>query len=94
MKRARFTPSPTGSLPGDNAVTALTLARFRELRERVNGSLDYDTAKSLVRELKAVGGDLHAVRVALTGRDHGPALAAVIAALDGDETMRRLDAAV
>src|SRR2546428_1369732 len=32
-----------------------TLARFRELRERVDG-VDYDTAKSLLRELKAVGG--------------------------------------
>ena len=94
MKRVRVTRSPTGSLPVSNAVSALTLSRFRELRERANGSLDYDAAKSLVRELKAVGGDLHALRVALTGRDRGPELAAVIAALDGDETMRRLDAAI
>jgi len=71
-----------------------TLQRFRELRERANGSLDYDTAKSLIRELKAVGGDLHTLRLALTGRDKGPELAAVIAALDRDETLRRLDAAL
>jgi len=71
-----------------------TLERFRELRERANGSLDYATAKSLLRELKAVGGDLHALRVALTGREKGPELAAVVAALDKDETLRRLDAAV
>ena len=72
----------------------VTLARFRELRERADGSLEYDDAKSLVRELKAVGGDLRALRLALTGRDRGPELAAVVAALDRDETLRRLDAAV
>ncbi len=71
-----------------------TVERFRELRERANGSLDYEAAKSLVRELKAVGGDLHGLRLALTGRDRGPELAAVVAALDRDETLRRLDAAV
>src|SRR5438105_3784233 len=49
-----------------------SLERFRELRERANGTLDYETAKSLVREVKAVGGDLHALRAALTGRDKGP----------------------
>src|SRR5437868_8408947 len=31
-----------------------TLARFRELRERANGGVDYETARSLLRELKAV----------------------------------------
>jgi len=71
-----------------------TVARFRELRERADGGVTYETAKSLVRELKAVGGDLHALRVALTGRDRGPELAAVVTALDRDETLRRLDAAV
>src|SRR5439155_11547021 len=73
---------------------AATVQRFRELRERANGGLDYEAAKSLVRELKAVGGDLHALRVALTGRDRGPELAAVFAVLDRDETLRRLDAAL
>src|SRR6266540_3346690 len=72
----------------------VTVARFRELRERANGDVSYETAKSLVRELKAVGGDLHALRLALTGRDRGPELAAVVAALDRDETLRRLDAAL
>ena len=72
----------------------VTVARFRELRERANGNLGYEGAKALVRELKAVGGDLRALRVALTGRDRGPELAAVVAALDRDETLRRLDAAV
>jgi glutamyl-tRNA synthetase len=71
-----------------------TIARFRELREKANGSLDYDDAKSLVRELKAVGGDLRAIRLALTGAARGPELAAVVAALPRDETLRRLDAAL
>ena len=60
-----------------------TLTRFREL---VEGGLD---AKSVVRELKAVGGDLKAVRLVLTGRERGPELAAVIAALPRDELLRR-----
>ena len=60
-----------------------TIARFREL---VEGGLD---ARSVVRELKAVGGDLKSVRLALTGREHGPELWAVIAALPSEELLRR-----
>jgi glutamyl/glutaminyl-tRNA synthetase len=70
---------------------AETLLRFRELLERANGSID---AHSLVRELKAVGGNLRALRLALTGRERGPELWAVIAALPTDETLRRIDAAL
>jgi glutamyl-tRNA synthetase len=68
-----------------------TLERFRELLERSNGGVD---ARALVRELKAVGGDLRALRVALTGRERGPELWAVIAALPREETLRRIDAAL
>ena len=68
-----------------------TLERFRELVERANGSVD---ARSIVRELKAVGGNLRALRVALTGRERGPELWAVIAALPRDEALRRIDAAL
>jgi tRNA synthetases class I (E and Q), catalytic domain len=60
-----------------------TLARFREL---VEAGLE---PRAVVRELKAVGGDLKALRLALTGRDRGPELAAVIAALPPDELLRR-----
>lgn len=60
-----------------------TLERFREL---VEGGV---AARDIVRELKAVGGDLKAVRLALTGRERGPELAAVIAALPRDELLRR-----
>jgi glutamyl-tRNA synthetase len=65
-----------------------TLERFAELR--ANG-LD---GKDIVRELKAVGGDLKALRLALTGAERGPELAAVIAALPADEALRRVDAAL
>ena len=41
-----------------------------------------------------MGGDLRALRVALTGRERGPELAAIVAALDRDETLRRIDAAL
>ena len=58
-----------------------TLERFREL---VN--LD---GRAVVRELKAVGGDLKAVRLALTGRERGPELWAVIAALPREELLAR-----
>ena len=68
-----------------------TLERFRELLVRANGNAD---PKELVRELKAVGGDLRALRLALTGADRGPELWAVVAALPPDETLRRIDAAL
>jgi glutamyl-tRNA synthetase len=68
-----------------------TLERFRELLERTNGTVD---ARALVRELKAVGGDLKALRVALTGTERGPELWTVIAALPREETLRRIDAAL
>jgi glutamyl-tRNA synthetase len=68
-----------------------TLERFRELLIRANGTAD---PKELVRELKAVGGNLRALRVALTGADRGPELWAVVAALPRDEALRRIDAAL
>jgi glutamyl-tRNA synthetase len=67
-----------------------TLERFIELLERTNGDVD---PKELLRELKAVGGDLKALRLALTGRDHGPELQAVIAALPREELLSRAEAA-
>jgi glutamyl/glutaminyl-tRNA synthetase len=71
-----------------------TLERFKELRERAGNGLDHDGARELVRELKAVGGDLKLLRLALTGRDRGPELAALLVALTKDETLRRVDAAL
>ena len=63
-----------------------TLERFRELVERANGEAD---PKELIRELKAVGGDLRALRLALTGRERGPELWTVVAALPREELLRR-----
>jgi hypothetical protein len=62
-----------------------TITRLREL---VEGGAD---GRTIVRELKAVGGDLKAVRRALTGRDRGPELAAVIESLARDELLSRLE---
>jgi glutamyl/glutaminyl-tRNA synthetase len=70
-----------------------TMDRFHELRERANGQLDEDAAKAILRELKAVGGDLRALRVALTGAERGPELWTVLIALPRDEALRRIDAA-
>src|SRR3954452_18753595 len=58
-----------------------TIARAREL---VEGGLD---GRAVVRELKAVGGNLKAVRLALTGRERGPELAAVLDSLSRDELL-------
>jgi glutamyl-tRNA synthetase len=71
-----------------------TLERFKELRARSSNGLDHDDARELVRELKAVGGDLRALRLALTGRERGPELAALLVALPKDEALRRVDAAL
>ena len=62
---------------------AETMARFREL---VEAGVE---PRAIVRELKAVGGNLKALRLVLTGRERGPELAAVIAALPRDELLRR-----
>ncbi len=65
-----------------------TLERFKELSS--NGA----AAKDAIRELKAVGGDLRALRLALTGRERGPELWSIVAALPREETLRRIDAAL
>jgi tRNA synthetase class I (E and Q) len=63
-----------------------TLDRFREL-------LDGDERET-VRELKAAGGDLRALRLALTGRERGPELWTVLHALPREEALRRVDASL
>jgi glutamyl/glutaminyl-tRNA synthetase len=79
------TPAPTSSPE--------TLERFRELRERANGQLDPESAKAILRELKAVGGDLRALRLALTGAERGPELWTVLLALSRDEALQRAEQA-
>ncbi|HEV2713476.1 MAG TPA: hypothetical protein VGU26_10305, partial [Gaiellaceae bacterium] len=63
-----------------------TLERFKELAD--------GEPRGIVRELKAVGGDLRSLRLALTGRDRGPELAAILAALPKEEALRRVDQAL
>src|SRR5215218_6334060 len=84
LARSILEPRPV-SLPEE---AEPTLRRFAELRSAgVDG-------REIVRELKAVGGDLKALRLALTGAERGPELWAVIAALPADEALRRVDAAL
>jgi hypothetical protein len=70
-----------------------TLGRFVELRTNL-GELDEDGARAIVRELKAVGGDLRALRLALTGAERGPELWTVVAALPAEEAVGRAMRAV
>jgi glutamyl/glutaminyl-tRNA synthetase len=77
--RAILEPEPV-VLPEESR---LTLERFADLLA-ANGD-----ARALIRELKAVGGDLKTVRLALTGRERGPELWAVVQALPREEALRR-----
>jgi glutamyl/glutaminyl-tRNA synthetase len=63
-----------------------TLERFKELVDL--------PPKDLLRELKAAGGDLRALRLALTGRVTGPELSAILAALPKEEALLRADQAL
>jgi glutamyl/glutaminyl-tRNA synthetase len=63
-----------------------TLTRFKELADL--------PPRDLLRELKAAGGDLRALRLALTGRATGPELSAILAALPKEEALRRVDQAL
>jgi glutamyl-tRNA synthetase len=71
-----------------------TLERFLELRSAANGRLTPAAAREILRELKAVGGDLRALRLALTGSPKGPELWAVLVALPREEALRRVEAAL
>jgi glutamyl/glutaminyl-tRNA synthetase len=84
---ARLVLEPKSVDLGDRA--RLTLGRFAELRSPTPDRLSVDEGRAIVRELKAVGGDLHSLRLALTGAERGPELAAVLAALPRDETLAR-----
>jgi glutamyl/glutaminyl-tRNA synthetase len=70
-----------------------TLERLAELVERAP-VLDEQGSRAVLRELKAVGGDLKSVRLALTGAGRGPELWTVLAALPREELLRRARRAV
>jgi len=71
-----------------------TMGRFVELREGGAEHLDEAEARAIVRELKAVGGNLKLLRRALTGAERGPELWTVVAAVPRDEALRRAAAAI
>ena len=68
-----------------------TLERFVELRVAALERLDETGAREIVRELKAVGGNLRFLRLALTGVERGPELWTVVAALPADEALARVN---
>ena len=71
-----------------------TMGRFVELREGGAERLDEADARAIVRELKAVGGNLKLLRRALTGAERGPELWTIVAAVPRDEALRRAAAAI
>jgi glutamyl-tRNA synthetase len=89
---ARQILSPDAVELGDEA--APTLERFAELRRVAAEPIDEDGARAIVRELKAVGGSLRVLRLALTGAERGPELWTVVAAVPRDEALRRVAAAI
>jgi glutamyl/glutaminyl-tRNA synthetase len=84
---ARLVVSPEKAALDDDARP--TLERFAELRASAPEQLSPEEGKAMVRELKAVGGDLRSLRLALTGADRGPELGAVLAALSRAEALTR-----
>ena len=77
---------------GDDA--RLTIERFVELRLPASDDLGEDDARAILRELKAVGGNLKQLRLALTGAERGPELWTVVAAVPREEALRRASAAI
>jgi hypothetical protein len=90
IARQILEPTPV-SLP---QVAGPTLERFAELRAGAPDSLDEHAARAIVRELKAVGGDLRVLRLALTGAERGPELWTVVAAVPASDALARVDRAL
>jgi glutamyl-tRNA synthetase len=66
-----------------------SLPELAEVRRRYPENLSEDDARRLVAELRSSGVPLREARRALTGRESGPELWAVLAALPRDEAIRR-----
>ena len=69
------------------------LPSLAEVRRRYPDRLSESDARALVDELRRLDVPLRDARMALTGRDRGPELWAVLAALPRDEALRRVVAA-
>src|SRR6478735_7369070 len=65
------------------------LPELATIRERYPDRLSEQDARALVDELRSAGVPLRDARMALTGREQGPELWAVLAALPRDEAIRR-----
>ena len=89
LVEARALAASVLDAPAGDHTDPLTLERFVELRSGAPETVGKDQAREIIRELKAVGGSLKALRIALTSADHGPELWAVVAALPRDEALRR-----
>jgi hypothetical protein len=66
-----------------------SLPELATIRERYPDRLSEQDARALVDELRSAGVPLREARMALTGRERGPELWAVLAALPRDEAIRR-----
>jgi hypothetical protein len=71
-----------------------TVERFVELRLPAAEHLDETESRAIVRELKAVGGNLKVLRLALTGAERGPELWTVVSVIPRGEALRRAAAAI
>jgi hypothetical protein len=74
--------------PPTSTAAPETLERFRDLRAAA-GELDETGARALVTSVRESGGDLKALRFALTGHERGPELWAIVLALPRDEALSR-----
>jgi hypothetical protein len=66
-----------------------SLPELAAVRSRYPDQLSEQQARDLVDELRHAGVPLREARMTLTGRERGPELWAVLAALPRDEAMRR-----
>jgi len=95
-------PAPPADLIAALAAAAAQLTWFRALRAEASEWLSPAAARDLLAVYRAWGKVqgigardlLMPLRIALTGAEHGPELPFVLAALERDETLRRLDDAL
>jgi nondiscriminating glutamyl-tRNA synthetase len=95
-------PALDGELLKPVLRAAAVLAAFRRLRAAAPAFIPPEAARELLAAYRAEGkamglaprDSLMPLRIALTGREHGPELPFVLAALERDETLARIDAAL
>ena len=85
----RWPRPPTWSPASPASRRTARLPEMAAIRGRYPERLSEPEARELVDELRRAGVPLKEARLALTGRERGPELWAVLAALPRDEAMRR-----